>query len=258
MALESEENTTDNIECSSDSSINNLTAFTWYIAIRTVDTAPITRWMTMVKGFTDKYFKIETTKKPHFYVERAGTDAEAIGSSNYDSSGAWQHYYFTYDETDGPRIFLGTDTVAPTEISYSSRTVGTLGTTSDSSAAFRVLNHDQVGFNRGFDGDFARCWIAASRLTLAEIQQRQTCPHKVWSDTRLIWDSEVVDSSGVLIDLSGKGNHGTPTGLTRNALYPIAAQRYLGGLSPSFFNDVAAPATAVRDVIGRGLIPYAR
>lgn len=220
MGLEAEETTTDNIECPADASIDNLTAFTWGIAIFTADTAPATRWETICKGFNLKHFKIETTKKPQFIVVRAGDDAIAIGDTDY-VVGAWMYYYCTYDETDGPRIFIGTDEAdSVVESGYSSRTVGTLGTTNDSTAAFRMLNHDQVGFNRGFDGIFARGFVEAKRLTLAEIIERHNAMHTVHDDTRLIWDSEEVDGDGNLVDLSGNGNTGVPTGLTRVADYP--------------------------------------
>lgn len=219
------------ITAPNSASTQNLTAYTYGIALRTDDPTTSPDWRFLGKGFGNRLLQIQSDERLRYSQTRSG--GGAVNSSWVANDifpvGPWVFVYVTYDETDGARGFIGSETSAPAELAYSTRTAGSGATLGDSGAGTHLMNTDQVGFGRSFSGDMGWFFFEASNLALVSgaLAQRQRNPLKVWPDSRIIWDPEVVDGSGQLIDLSGNGNHGTVVGLARNARYP-KMQRYFG------------------------------
>jgi hypothetical protein len=141
---------------------------------------------------------------PNFEVTRATTNATAQGAAGTVVTGVWYDLWFTYDETDGARVFKGTPTAPPSEISYNTRTVGS-GATNTNSTAIAIGN--DVTFATAFQGRSDLFELYSRRLELSQIRDGKMAP--------VVRLPLGVYGSGVLQpNVMGGGNHGLRTGAT--------------------------------------------
>jgi hypothetical protein len=121
----------------------------------------------------------------------------------------WQCVAFTYDETDGTRIFVGSGVSPMSEVLYASRAAGSGATEGDSANPLYFGNRDT----------HASAWIGqveeqahfGRRLSIDEL--------RAWAREPAPWDARVYihhgmsgPGIGTQIDLTGNGNHGTISG----------------------------------------------
>lgn len=149
------------------------------------------------------------TQGMFFQITRATTNALADCESAY-SNNAWQCVATTYDETDGPRIFVGSLTSALAEVSYATApTVGSGATNADNTETLKIFNRTTlVGAPAGRAGNFM-FWNR--RLTLGELRTHQWRPHA--SSGLVVWHN-YNEGTGTQRDYSGAKNTGTVTGAT--------------------------------------------
>lgn len=177
-------------------------------------------------------------------VQRATTDG-ALTTSTPLILELWQCIAFTYDETDGPRVFVGSQDRAMTEALYSSRTVGTGGTEADAAAPLFFANRDTLA--SAFNGQIDEQAHFARRMKIHEIQQWADDPYPSGAAVHIIHGENGV---GTQIDRSGNGNHGTITGPTVTSLDRLPS----GIISRRrWWASVAAPGgVVVNPMTGRG------
>lgn len=211
----------DRVDCGNGSTLNDLTAFT------------VMQWayptaQTFNRRFFDKDGKkiggwdSADVSDIRLIVSRATTNGDARTTGLNLALNTWHFVAFTYDETDGPRVFGGRLDAAASEASYTTRTVGAGGTTADSTGNFVIGNRTTGASNVAFEGRFA--WTAAwnRRLTLAEIQAQQFRPFCKSSDGCVGFWHLGWAGTGIQPDLSGNGNNCTVTGATVADHAPLA------------------------------------
>lgn len=177
-------------------------------------------------------------------AQRATTDGAATSSTPLILE-VWHCVAFTYDETDGPRIFLGTHDRVVSEVLYASRAVGTGGTEVDAAAPLYFANRDTHA--SAFIGQIQEQAHFARRMDLHEIQRWADEPYPEGAAVFILHGQNLV---GVQTDLSGNGNHGTVVGpalhsFDRPALAEVKRRRW--------WASVAAPGgVIVNPMTGRG------
>lgn len=166
------------------------------------------------------------------------TTAAAARTSNSMALNTWHCVAWTYDETDGPRIFLGTLTSPLVEATYALRTVGAGATTVDDGGPFHIgnLNATSVAF-RGSIGTQHR-W--RRRMDLAELAANQFCP-AADADCDVAMDFGF-NGTGTQANLCNLGNgiNGTVTGATVSGHVPLPPRYVFSS------GGVIVPATAAQ------------
>ena len=241
MAVEFEDNTTDAIDCGSGTSIDDWDAFTaliWVYRLDEIGTQP---------HYFSKGDDIKTMSETsgggsaqlQMRVGRATTNANALGDTNI-GVGAWKICGYTYDESDGPRLWLGDlNTLIIEETSYTTQDVGAGATAADASISLFVGNRPPSDERAGNK----RIAIAAyinKRMTLGELQEWQFHPH-VTAETKVFLVPNHVDT---IADLSGNGNNGTGTGLILADHVPLGPM-FGFDTEPEKFLTAAAPGGIV-------------
>lgn len=164
------------------------------------------------KGSDIKFASIGASNAVQFTVARATANAVATSTANALAVNLEQFALFTYDETDGPRIFVGTRLSPLTEVTYASGpTVGTGASAADSAGVWCLGNRTAPATsNRGFGGQIAVIGLIPRRLELAEGRE--------WQRTlRASGDASFdyilgANGRGPVLDRSGNGRHATITG----------------------------------------------
>ena len=100
-------------------------------------------------------------------INRATTGAVAIDDTSWTLN-KWWLAAFTYDESDGPRIFRGDEFTPVTERSYNTRTVGSGATRTTGMANVALYNF--AASDVGFQGRAGLTAIYDTRLTLAQVE----------------------------------------------------------------------------------------
>jgi hypothetical protein len=155
-----------------------------------------------------------------FVVTRATTNASATSATNSVSTNLWQFFAFTYDETDGPRIFRGTLTSRVVELGYSAGpTVGAGATTTDGSTLW-IGNQQAASPSLAFTGRIAAFSYIAKRMTLLELATQQFCFMSAFGDSRVLMQLGY-NGTGTQPDWSGNFNSGTVTGATVAPHVPV-------------------------------------
>jgi hypothetical protein len=132
-------------------------------------------------------------------------------SSTVLGLGRWQCVAFTYDETDGTRIFVGTESSPMQEVLYSARAAGSGATQLDDTKPLYFANRDT--FTSAYIGQIEEQAHFGRRLSLDEMCAWQRQPYI--GDARVyIHHGMSGVGVGTQIDLTGNGNHGTITGPT--------------------------------------------
>ena len=149
-----------------------------------------------------------------FVVDRATTDSDA----SVTLTQGWYFGAFTYDETDGARIFLGTvrQDVKEAGGDYV-RNVGA-GASVDTSAANFLVGGSVAGSN-SVDGSVAFISYYGRRMELAEIVSHQYNPRVGPGCVLFSWLGS--NGAGLQRDLSGRGNHGLNTGASAVSNGPL-------------------------------------
>lgn len=120
-------------------------------------------------------------------VNRATTIGERISNSGVVTTGSWQFYAGTYDESDGPRLWKGTLSTSVAELSYYTNNAGSGATLSDSDGSGSVLTALRIGMRSygsnptsrnygaggGFSGRIACIAYINKRLTSTELAYAQ-------------------------------------------------------------------------------------
>jgi len=149
-----------------------------------------------------------------FFIDRATTDA-ILGTNISFSNNKNYFFAFTYDESDGPRVFyrdLDTANSTVTEATYASRTVGT-GATQTVVDDVIIGNRHAASFNAAWQGTISTFVWHNARLTQAELNVWAERPQPLAGTTKLFLELGWA-GTGTQPDLSGNGNNGTVTGAT--------------------------------------------
>lgn len=223
--------TTHKVVVAADASINNFTAFTVlkWIDITTISNAK----RFFEKGAVDNakeaiVYDLGNSNSIEFKVDRVTTQALARPVDDVITEGAWYFIAFTYDESDGPRVFIGTREARITEPSYDIRTVGVGATLDDDGGDFGIANIPVVDV--GLSCKIAFLSYYNRRMALSEIQTQQFRPRKT-SGCRMFFHLGF-NGTGTQPDWSGYGNSGTVTGAAVSPHVPLA---------PIFGFDVGLP-----------------
>lgn len=241
MALNFGGGSSQRVEVAASASVDNFSAFTLVLWVRwaanTANRGLFTKGVTFEKDVRTRF---NNGNQLNLIVKRATTEAEAL-SANVTAGNTLHYLAFTFDETDGPRIFRGTLTEAVAELSYSIRAVGSGATTADDTSEIRIGNIFQAN---SWNGDISSVQYINRRLTLGELRMLQFHPCVVTGS--VIHHIYGYNGTGAQPDWSGNGNHGAVTGATIAAHVP---------LRPAFSvwdgyqgNAPAAPTGVVVDV----------
>lgn len=115
-----------------------------------------------------------------FQVARATTGAVATSTDGALVATTPQFIAVTYDESDGPRIFVGSLTAFFAEVSYAAApTVGTGATSADSGGDWHFFNANANTL--AFIGTGHRVALYNKRMTLAELQAIQFALLAAWN-----------------------------------------------------------------------------
>ena len=151
-------------------------------------------------------------------IARASVNAEADSVVSAWPQNQWVFTAVTYDESDGPRVFVGTLTAVVTEVSYAARTVGS-GATLDTSAVDLVLNNRTASSALSASGTLASAGLITRRLSLQELVNLQYRVKSVRGQ-RFLYDLRY--SNGLTVyDLSGNTRHGRITAATPTTPAPM-------------------------------------
>lgn len=174
-------------------------------------------------------------------VARATTLASARSAVLTWPTNVWNYGAFTYDGTDGPRIFRGTLTSTAAEASYFSRAVGAGAETSDSGGPW-VIGNEPATFVRAFQGRIAFFAHYRRRFSLAEVVAYQWRPlpdadcdiymHLGWQGTAAVTNWAPL----------GTAINGTVTGTVTNADHPPLPLPPWAGMGHQSWTAAAAPA----------------
>jgi len=215
MALTFGANSSDKVDCGSGANMDDHTAFTMIIIGKISSFGAGGRFIS--KGDDIKELRRgSASNRLRLFVGRATTDANADSSGGELNMDQWGLIAGTYDESDGPRIFVGNyEDATPAdrvvaEVGYTSREVGVDGTTAD--AANNLFIGQRVGTeNRAPGGDIAVGMYISKRLVLADLISLQYHLRNL-VETEGYWILGF-DGTSSVPDYSGNGNNGTPTGL---------------------------------------------
>lgn len=209
MALNFASAGSDRVDCGSAGGIDDFTAFTFIAWLN--PTTTVSGDTIFSKGADVKQVEYRASVRLRLRVGRATTGAEAESSNNFLTVGTDHCFACTYDESDGPRLFVGSTTVQLIEdAAYSTQTVGSGATTADAASALLLGN--RPGNDKGFGGDISTAMYLNTRLTLKQLQALQ------WrmvnqASTKGHWILGL-NGAGAQPDLSGNANAGTITGAT--------------------------------------------
>lgn len=241
MALTFAISGSDEVDFGGDSSIDDWDAFTFWAWLKPGSMAA-DRFIFSKDTFSVKELKIISAGGA-----MAATVARDSGSASFETStgltgSAWNFVALTYDETDGPRCFIGDLTTTPVEASYGDGpTTGSGSTSVDNAGTFKCP--DDVGFGENFDGEIGRMGYINQRLTLGQVQ---TCWRNPLAFNHGILAIYGIDGVSNVPDFSGNGNAGT-------AVSAVAADHV--PLGPLFGFDDSVPYVVAA---AAGFIPYPR
>jgi hypothetical protein len=235
--------------------LDDFSAFSMVVVFLLRDDAPGTAPRIMSKGDDMKELTLRdpNTEQLKFYIDRATTDAEAIaavGSTGELSVGEHHFVAATYDEANGPELFVGKINVVPAEIDvYGTQTVGAGSTVADAANSLWIGNRATGTTDRAGDLDISRCMYFSERLTLAKIRRIWHRPAAALGSTLKLWIECGYNGTGTQADWSGNGNNGTVTGaaLADHApvSVPFAFDEHQGLFVPAAAAAAASPQTIV-------------
>jgi hypothetical protein len=210
MSLRYGASTSDRISIAQSATVNNLTAWTnigWF------------RPSGFGGGGLRMWSKQSTSNQRHAGAVNNGSGTLAHDAQRATDSTAvstttllldiWQCVAFTYDETDGVRIFIGTHNDPMAEVVYASRAVGSGATEADSANPLFFGNRDTLA--SAFLGQIQEQAHYARRMSRDELEAWRRDPSPVGAAVFIVPGQ---NGTGTQSDLTGNGNHGTVTGAT--------------------------------------------
>lgn len=208
---------TDVVNCGSGSSLDNLTAFTWYGWVYPTAVNQSNRYLfNKADGLIGKLLRAVTfagSGQLNANIDRATAAAEFDSAAGVLSANSWQFVALTYDESDGPRGWHGTLTGAVAEVSYDFRAAGSGATSADDTKDFSIGG--KAGSSVSFPGRIAIAAVYNRRFTQAELRAHQMRPFCATGDGCVgFWRLGGAQGAGTQADLSGNGNNCTVTGAT--------------------------------------------
>lgn len=229
--------------------LNNLNAFTvlmWSFCTTHTDLRHL-----FAKGNVGgrKKAQLNATTTVDFQVTRATTVARALAADNTNELNKWLCWAFTFDDTDGPRIFKGSLDGSIAEVAYAAvnPVVGAGAVTDDSDNVWFVGNNNAL--TRAFQGRIAVAAHFRRRMTLGEIRAWQFRPYTDADcdiSFHLGFNGTATQPNWTTL---GAGINGTVTGATVGAHVP---------LGPPFGLDALwVPASAAAGLTAAGAIASA-
>lgn len=234
------------------SSPTAFTAIMWHFP--TTQTGLRRLWSKINAGETstiDVQWRFGDANDIEFEVPRATASAVLITNTGF-ATNTWHCHAFTYDESDGNRIFYGTLTTAMAEAGYASRSAGS-GATNTHDDNLRIGNFaGGASSTVSYQGRIAFFQFMEERLTLGQIQALQ---HK----SRVVANTKILmhlgfNGTGTQPDWSGNGNSGSVNGATVGSHVPLGNP--FGADSGWMGAFTAAAAASVSRLVGR--IPVGR
>lgn len=210
MALQFDEGSTDNVSLGSDSSIDNLSAFT-YIVWSKLRTA-ITGGGKSIMGIgtfggqhrKNILYNLNTAQSLAFSIDRATTDASANTDTAQYTVGEWTYIAATFDTTVGPSVYVGDLNTIVAEVSgYLAQETGE-GAIGDSSGSTFTIGAT-TGASLAPQADIAVVMIFNKVLTLAELKMQQFRPHM--TGDCVFFSHLGFNGTGTQPDWSGTGNN---------------------------------------------------
>jgi len=223
MALAFVASTTDKVNCDSGASLDNVQVGT--LIVWCYPTSITTFGTATNKGGTMRVrVKDTNTGDVYFFYGRSVQGIDSRSTANALVANAWQCIACRWDfngASSDQQIFVGSLTVAATEVSYANQSVGS-GTNNNSADNLFVGNVSATG-TASFPGRIAFAGLWNRYLTLGEIHAQQFRPH-VTSGCVLFVELGYAGTS-TQPDWSGNGNNGTVTGATVADHVPIPFRR---------------------------------
>jgi hypothetical protein len=215
--------TSDRVACGSAAAIDSWTACTfaaWVYPTAAAGADLIRRIGSKVdtgtgngKGFSyATHTAYSVTNGLNWRINRATTAADSSGGSL--TANAWTFVAGTYNESDGPRIWIGTLTTSVAEISYTDGpVVGSGGTTAEATGALWWGNREaSPAITLGFQGRIGRAMYINRRMVLADLLRIQFAPIRVWNSFTEAKALYEFWGTTTLHDVSGNANAGTISG----------------------------------------------
>jgi hypothetical protein len=162
------------------------------------------------KGSNDILVRNASTLYVH--IDRATTGADSTVALASYFQGSWDHFAWTYNESDGIRIYQGSLTGPTIEVTYSSaRTVGSGNTSADTGDLYIGNRGVSNTLNPGMD---CAMWSIYDRVvSLGEINAMKFAP-VLDQSTKLLLFPGIDPSLNLAVDYSGYARHGVPTSPT--------------------------------------------
>ncbi len=237
----------------SAAALDNLTDFSYIVWFRR--TGALAQPKVMMEkgtfgGSSRKGLLITNNDVLKVVVDRADTNAEATSTTDLTLN-KWFFVAFTYESSDGPRIFIGDLATLAVE-DDGTPTVG-VGAEGDNSADNLEVGASSEGGTRAVPADIAIVAVFNKKLSLGEIHRQQFRPH-VTPDS-LIFSHLGFNGTGTQPDWSGNGNSGAVTGATVADHVPLG-QPF--GFDVGMPYEVAAAPTGqvITIIMGKLLIPF--
>jgi len=236
--------TSDRVVVTAATSINTLSAWTWYgWYYPTTLTAgrKIMQKADPSSPFGGRDIRVVASNFIRCDVTRATTASQYITNSNALSTNKWWFIAVTYDEAAGAgevfNVYVGDLSTLVTESTYGTVQNGSGATTSDALGDLRIGNSTTAA--QAWQGRIGPCAHFNRVMTLGEIQSHQFNP-RVASGCVGLWNLGD-NGTGTQTDFSGNGNAGTVTGATQSDNPPL--MRRWGRKVMQALYAVTAPAS---------------
>lgn len=228
--------------------VDNANAFSLIMwAMKTNAAGTAARGLTFKGNFT-KYTESPANNRLFLRVQRATTHATANSNDNVITPNVPFCVCFTFDETDGPRIFVRTLTVPFAEVTYFVRDTGAGASVSDSASGWRFGASDLPGY--GWQGHQYFAHHIARRLT--STTEMDTLAMELVLDASSSFLVRMGLSGATAFDVGPSTFAVSVVGATQSANIAVP-QKSIGG-------SIAPAASLVRDtgkLLAGGLAPSA-
>lgn len=207
--------------------MTNITVACWFriteavhdILVRVCDKSSTTGWHIALHNGA-----VWSSTTVRFLRNRPGGNAEAR-ITNTISTNTWYFIVLTYNNTNGPKLFIGDESTLVVEGTYdtSSPTTGSGTPSTDAAGSFYVANRNgSPDSSNGLRGDIARIGVWDTEFSLAQIQRLQFAPLSVWAaeGTNLLACDYIHGTSGTQRDVGPGQNNGTITGTLSLQAHP--------------------------------------
>jgi hypothetical protein len=151
------------------------------------------------------------------FIDRVTTDSQSATNNFSMATNTWYFLGITYTEAAGCKVYKGTLTTTPVELTYSTQTVGTGATVDHSATAVIVGNRGSKAAAWG--GDIASVAIVDGILATGQMASWQFA--RLPTASMNLYSELGFNGTGSQADWSGSGHAGTVTGSAVVAHVPI-------------------------------------